>query len=199
MSSTDKIATVYANALLELAVKEGGNSRAQEIGEELDALCEVIGANKAFVEFLGSPAVDRAARTATIDRVLKGRVSDAMYRFVRVVNHKGRLGHLLSMGKAYDTLLQKLFGKTEVDVYTVDGQPMGEATETLMREKLRATIGSEAIFHYYADKTMIGGIKLRIADQLVDGSVATQLRRLQETIIESGGAAVRGDSKRFIA
>ena len=199
MSSTDKIATVYANALLELAVKEGGNSRAQEIGEELDALCEVIGANKAFVEFLGSPAVARAARTATIERVLKGRVSDAIYRFVRIVNHKGRLGHLLSMGKAYDTLLQKLFGKTEVDVYTVDGQPMGEATETLMREKLRATIGSEAIFHYYAEKSMIGGIKLRIADQLVDGSVATQLRRLQETIIESGGAAVRSDSKRFIS
>jgi len=46
---------------------------------------------------------------------------------------------------------------------------------------------------------MIGGIKLRIADQLVDGSVATQLRRLQETIIESGGAAVRSDSKRFIS
>ena len=199
MIATDKIATVYANALLELAVKEGGNSRAQEIGEELDALCEVIGANKAFVEFLGSPAVARAARTATIERVLKGRVSDAIYRFVRIVNHKGRLGHLLSMGKAYDTLLQKLFGKTEVDVYTVDGQPMGEATETLMREKLRAAIGSEAIFHYYADKTMIGGIKLRISDQLVDGSVATQLRRLQETIIESGGAAVRSDSKRFIS
>ena len=199
MIATDKIATVYANALLELAVKEGGNSRAQEIGEELDALCEVIAANKAFVEFLGSPAVARAARTATIERVLKGRVSDAIYRFVRIVNHKGRLGHLLSMGKAYDTLLQKLFGKTEVDVYTVDGQPMGEATETLMREKLRATIGSEAIFHYYAEKSMIGGIKLRIADQLVDGSVATQLRRLQETIIESGGAAVRSDSKRFIS
>ena len=199
MIATDKIATVYANALLELAVKEGGNSRAQEIGEELDALCEVIGANKAFVEFLGSPAVARAARTATIERVLKGRVSDAIYRFVRIVNHKGRLGHLLSMGKAYDTLLQKLFGKTEVDVYTVDGQPMGEATEALMREKLRATIGSEAIFHYYAEKSMIGGIKLRIADQLVDGSVATQLRRLQETIIESGGAAVRSDSKRFIS
>ena len=199
MISTDKIATVYANALLELAIKEGGNSRAQEIGEELDALCEVISANKAFVEFLGSPVVDRTARTATIDRVLKGKVSEAIYRFVRIVNHKGRLGHLLAMGQAYDTLLQKLFGKTEVDVYTVDGQPMDEATETLMREKLRAVIGSEAIFHYYADKSMIGGIKLRIADQLVDGSVATQLRRLQETIIESGGATVRGDSKRFIA
>ncbi len=190
---------MYANALLELAVKEGGNSRAQEIGDELSELCEVIVGNKAFVSFLGSPAIDSTARTATIDRILKGRVSETLYRFVSVVNHKGRLGHLLEMGQSYDGLLQKLFGKTEVDVFTIDGKPMGDASETMMREKLRAAIGKEAIFHYYADKKMIGGIKLRIGDQLVDGSVATRLRRLQETIVESGGAAVRADSKRFIA
>lgn len=199
MTATKEIATVYANALLELAVKEGGNSRAQEIGDELSELCEVIVGNKAFVSFLGSPAIDSTARTATIDRILKGRVSETLYRFVSVVNHKGRLGHLLEMGQSYDGLLQKLFGKTEVDVFTIDGKPMGDASETMMREKLREAIGKEAIFHYYADKKMIGGIKLRIGDQLVDGSVATRLRRLQETIVESGGAAVRADSKRFIA
>lgn len=204
MISTDKIASVYANALLELAIKEGGNSRAQEIGEELAALCEVIGGNKAFVEFLGSPAIDRTVRAATIERILKNsdggsRISETLYRFVQIVNHKGRLGHLIAMGQSYDKLLQKLFGKTEVDVYTVDGKPMDGASEALMREKLRTVIGSEAIFHYYADKSMIGGIKLRIGDQLVDGSIATRLRRLQTAIIESGGAAVRSDSKRFIA
>ncbi len=199
MNAPNEIATVYANALLELAIKEGGNTRAQEIGDELSALCEVIIGNKAFVSFLGSPAIDAATRTATIDRVLKGRVSETLYRFVRVVNHKGRLGHLLEMGQAFDGLLQKLFGKTEVDVFTVDGRPMGEASETMMRDRLRAAIGREAIFHYYADKTMIGGIKLRIEDQLVDGSVATRLRRLQESIIANGGAAVRSDAQRFIA
>lgn len=199
MSATDKIANVYANALLELAIKDGGNARAQELGEEFTELCEVISANKAFVTLLGSPAADRAARRASIERVLKGRISEALYRFVRIVDHKGRLGHLLAMGQAYDGLLQKLFGKTEVDVYTVDGQPMGETTESLMRERLRSVIGREAIFHYYADKSMIGGIKLRIEDQLIDGSVATSLRRLQDSMIATGGAAVRSDSNRFIA
>lgn len=199
MIAIDEIATVYANALLELAIKEGGNARAQEIGEEFAALCETIAADKAFVAYLASPAVERSARAALLERVFKTRLSSTLYRFIRVVNHKRRMGHLIAIGGAYDGLLQNLFGKTEVDVYTVDGKPMGEATEQLMREKLRAAIGREAIFHYYAEKSMIGGIKLRIEDQLIDGSVATRLRRLQESIIATGGAAVRSDSKRFIA
>ncbi|MSR44919.1 MAG: ATP synthase F1 subunit delta [Phycisphaerales bacterium] len=203
MSAHNEIAKVYASALLELAVAQGaltgdGNSGAKQVGEELAALCEVFAADKKFVSFLGSPAVSRARRTETIDRVLKGRVSDLLYRFVITLNRKGRLGHLLAIGEAYDALLQELFGMTEVDVYTVDGKSMGESTESLMREKLRAAIGKEAIFHYYSDPAMIGGIKLQIGDQLVDGSVATRLRRLQHAMIESGGATVRRDSKRFI-
>ena len=199
MSKHEKIAKVYATALLDLAVAQGGNTAAKEMGEELSALCEVAAANKKFVMFLGSPAITRARRTETIDRILKGRVSELLYRFVVTLNRKGRLGHLLAIGQSYDTLLQELFGMTEVDVYTVDGKAMGEATESLMREKLRAAIGREAIFHYCADPAMIGGIKLQIADQLVDGSVATRLRRLQQAMIESGGATVRRDSTRFIA
>ncbi len=205
MSQHNEIAKVYATALLELARAHGtkaqadGNEMAKEVGAELTALCEVAAADKKFVLFLGSPAVTRARRTATIERVLKGRVSDLLFRFVVTLNRKGRLGELLAIGSAYDTLLQDLFGRTEVDVYTVDGSSMGSATETLMREKLRAAIGKEAVFHYYRDPTMIGGIKLRIADQLVDGSIATRLRRLQHTMIESGGATVRRDASRFIA
>lgn len=199
MSEHNKIAKVYASALLDLAVADGGNAAAKDLGEELSALCEIASADKKFVLFLSSPAVTRARRSATIERVLKGRVSETLYRFVVVLNRKGRLGQLLAIGSAYDTLLQALFGMTEVDVFTVDGKSMGETTETLMREKLRTAIGREAIFHYYADPTMIGGIKLQIADQLVDGSIATRLRRLQQTMIESGGATVRRDSTRFIA
>lgn len=199
MIGTDEIATVYANALLELAIKDGGNARAQEIGEEFAALCEVIAGNKAFIAYLSSPAVERSARGAMLEKLFRTRLSSTLYRFIGVVNQKRRLAHLLAIGTAYDGLLQNLFGKTEVDVYTVDGKSMGEATEQLMRDKLRAAIGREAIFHYYADKSMIGGIKLRIEDQLVDGSVATRLRRLQESIISSGGAAVRSNSGRFIS
>ncbi len=199
MSVADPIASVYANALLELAIKDGGNARAQEVGEELNDFCEAIIANKAFVRYLSSPVVDRGERSRVIQRVFEGRISSILYRFVRIVDRKGRLGHLVAMGGCYDALLQKLFGKTEVDVYTVDGKPLGATTEALMRDKLKATVGKDAVFHYYPDASMIGGIKFRIEDELIDGSIATRLRRLQEAIVASGGAAVRRDAKRFIA
>jgi hypothetical protein len=33
---------------------------------------------------------------------------------------------------------------------------------------------------------MIGGLKLRIGDQLIDGSVAAQLRRMRSTLLDKG-------------
>ncbi|MCG3124928.1 MAG: ATP synthase subunit delta [Phycisphaerales bacterium] len=38
---------------------------------------------------------------------------------------------------------------------------------------------------------MIGGVKLRIGDQLIDGSLATRLRKLKDQLATSGTAALR--------
>ena len=38
---------------------------------------------------------------------------------------------------------------------------------------------------------MIGGLKLRIGDQLIDGSVQTKLRRISDQIQTSGSKAIR--------
>jgi hypothetical protein len=42
---------------------------------------------------------------------------------------------------------------------------------------------------------MIGGVKFRIGDQLVDASVATQLRRLRDQLEGHGAAALRARAK----
>jgi hypothetical protein len=38
---------------------------------------------------------------------------------------------------------------------------------------------------------MIGGIKLRIGDQLIDGSVATQMRSMQDLLSKDGMSSLR--------
>ena len=54
-----------------------------------------------------------------------------------------------------------------------------------MRDRIRDAIGREPVIYPYVDTTMIGGVKLRIGDQLIDGSVATRLRRLAHGLTES--------------
>ena len=41
-----------------------------------------------------------------------------------------------------------------------------------------------AIVHPYTDNTMIGGVKFRIGDQLIDASLATQLRQFRDRLYD---------------
>jgi hypothetical protein len=45
---------------------------------------------------------------------------------------------------------------------------------------------------------MLGGMKLRIGDQLIDASVATTLRRLREQLLRSGAAHIQDRMRRIV-
>jgi F-type H+-transporting ATPase subunit delta len=196
-TQVDDVAKVYAQSLLELALASGGDTPA-EVGAELDALCEAARADAGFREFLASPMLDRAEREASLGRILKGKASDLLLRFVLVLNRKGRLGNLLEIGDAFDQLLQERFGKIEVDVFTVQGGQLPDEVTAAVKARVKSAFGKEAVLHSYRDAAMIGGIKLRIGDQLIDGSVATRLRRMQAAMLDAARADLATRPERFI-
>lgn len=194
----DAVARVYAQSLLELAEAAGGDAKIAETGEELQALLEVVRGDATIAEFLRSPIVDREKRGASLRAVLDGRVSDLLLRFMLVLNGKGRLGRIDDIAAAYDELLNARFGKVEVDVFTVDGR-LDDAQLSLLSEKIRTRLGKEPVFHQYADASLIGGLVLRVGDQLIDGSVRGRLRGLRETILEGGSSTIRGRGETFLS
>jgi F-type H+-transporting ATPase subunit delta len=196
-TQVDDVAKVYAQSLLELALAKGAEVPAA-VGEELDALCEAARADARFREFLASPMLERAEREASLKRILEGKASDLLVKFVLVLNRKGRLGHLLEIGDAFDQLLQDRFGKVEVDVYTVGGGALPDEVAGAVKARVKGAFGKEAVLHSYRDAGMIGGIKLRIGDQLIDGSVATRLRRMQAAMLDAARADLAAKPERFI-
>ncbi len=59
-------------------------------------------------------------------------------------------------------------------------------------------LGKEVVVHSYTDPTMIGGVKFRIGDQLIDASVQTTLRKIRDQLSTQGDAVVRGKINRII-
>jgi len=196
-TQVNDVAKVYAQSLLELALASGGDAPA-EVGAELDALCEAARADAGFREFLASPMLERAERQASLERILQGKASDLLLRFVLVLNRKGRLGNLLEIGDAFDQLLQERFGKVEVDVFTVQGGQLSDEVTAAVKDRVQGVFGKEAVLHSYRDAAMIGGIKLRIGDQLIDGSVATRLRRMQAAMLDAARTDLATSPERFI-
>jgi F-type H+-transporting ATPase subunit delta len=193
---TDALAQVYARSLFELAEEAGGREKIIEVGDELEQICETARGDRAFREFLGSPIVNRRARGATIAQIFRDRITDLTLRFLLVLNEKGRLGHLEPINAAYDQLVQEAYGRIEVDVFTP--APLGDQQLHLIAERIRAALGKDPVLHRYTDRSMIGGLKLRVGDQLIDGSVSTRLRKLRQSLMTTGPSAVRARIERII-
>ena len=193
----DAVARVYAQSLFELGEAAGGDAKLVEIGDELQGIVEIVRGDSTFAEFLRSPSVEREKRAETLRRVFDGQVTDVVLRFLLVLNDKGRLGSLDDIADGYGELLNERFGRIEVDVYTVDGALDPSQIEQLAG-KVKARLGKDPVFHQYADPSMIGGLVLRIGDQLIDGSVRGQLRDLRESLLENGSTSIRSDSGDFL-
>ncbi len=192
----DALARIYAASLLDLAQSEGGQAVVESTLAELEDLLEIARTEPAFGEFLASQILSADSRAASLERILSGRVSDLTRRFLLTLNRKQRLAHLPAIVAALDEKVQETFGRVEVDVYTA--APISPEELGAIRSRLHQVLGKEPIVHPYTDRSMIGGLKLQIGDQLIDASVATRLRKLRDRFEESGLAAIRAKADRLI-
>ena len=192
----DALARVYARSLFDLALEKGGQDAIESAYAELEDIVELARADAKFAEFLTSQILGADHRAKSLVTIFRGRASDLTVRFLLVLNEKGRLGHLGAIVAAFDELMQEKFGRVEVDVYTA--APIDHGQLDSIKSRLRTLLNKEPIMHPYTDPSMLGGLKLRIGDQLVDASVSTQLRRIQERLGAQGAAQIRERVNRII-
>ncbi|MDP7009500.1 MAG: ATP synthase F1 subunit delta [Phycisphaerales bacterium] len=195
-ANADALAKVYARSLFELAMDAGGKDKLLEIADELEQICELSREDKTIHLFLSSPVVDAQARGEALSAIFSNRITDLTLRFLLVLNTKGRLDRLESIGTAFDQLVQEAFGRVEVDVITpvaIDATALDS-----IKEKIQSVLGKEPVIYPYVDERILGGLKLKIGDRLIDGSLQTKLRKLGEDLKINGGAAVRERFEAFM-
>lgn len=190
------LANVYAQSLYDLATKAGGRGGVEGVLAELEDVLELARTNPAFGEFLASRAMGAKERGRSLERIFKGRCSDLLLRFLLVLNAKDRLGSIASVAAALDGIVQREFGRVEVDVITAEPLPQEELSR--VREQLGRVMKKDVVVHPYVEEGMLGGVKFRIGDQLIDASLASQLRQLRDQVQTQGLAAMRARMGRII-
>ena len=172
------LAIAYAQALLDLANE--ANSAAA-IGEELRDLRQIIESNDLFARVLADPAISNEERGRLLNSVFGGRASHLVLNFLGLVNVKGRSNLLTAIAGAYDSLLEAQQGNVEVDV-TVAHKLNDDQLESVRRTVSEA-LKRNAVVQQNLDESIIGGILLRVRDQLIDGSVRAQLEAMRQKLL----------------
>lgn len=165
----------YVQALTEIAQESNTFDAWQR---DLDTLAAFVSDDEVR-SYFENPSVQVEQKLKTADAVLADAQPEAR-TLLRMMIERRRLRLLpdLAVLFAEEALANK--GIVMVDVTTADA--LDDAGEHLVRERLKGIVGKDVELRLHTDASIIGGIVARIGDQVIDGSVQNQLRRLRATM-----------------
>ena len=179
MIVTDKIASVYAQALLELA-RDG--SALGEIDEELSTISTHLQQDAGVWAFFKSPLMSGDEKIKIFEKVLKNNINGILYNFIGVLARKRRLGELPAISIAFRALLDRELGRRRVSVQTAL-EPEQSLVES-MKKTLSGYFGTDVVLELKVNPEIIGGLVIQSDDLLIDTSVKQGLENMRRALLK---------------
>lgn len=186
------VARNYAGALFELASRDDARERYDALMGEVAAAYRDV---PAFRRFLDSPRVPLEAKKEAARRALGPEAPELLLRFLFVALEKRRHRVLPEIAAAYHDLLDEEAGRVHATVSLAF-----EPDEELRREiedGLEAVLEKDVVPHFREDPGLLGGIRVRVGDRVMDGSLRRRLDDLGRSLIRAGGGGPWGKRGRI--
>lgn len=169
------IAKRYAQALFELA-RDAGREEAW-----LDSLREVEAAlsDEAAALFFGDPRIPRERKAAVVGDVAAG-ADETVAKFTGLLAQKQALGVFPAIVREYGQLLNESLGRAQATV--TSAVALTAEQQARLSASLGAMLGKEVVLDAHEDADIIGGIVVRVGDQIIDGSVRARLDGLRQSL-----------------
>lgn len=167
----------YAQAVFEMADERGVLDQwERDLGRLADALGDPVAA--AFFE---SPKAPNAEKLATVRRLLGPDAQPLVANLAGLLIERGRFGMVPALYAAFHEQVLARRGIAVADVTTA--VPLDAQERAIVQQRLRQFVGKDIELRTAVDPGIIGGIIARVGDQLLDGSVTSQLRRLRDQLV----------------
>ena len=166
----------YAEAVFGLA-RENGSFEAWQ--RDLDRLAELM-ENPQARTLLADPNVAQTRKSSLIEAVQEGAQPEAK-NLAKLLLTRNRMGIAPQMAELFREQALAELGIVVADVTTAIA--LGKEGDAAIKQRLTQMMGKQVEIRTHVDPEIIGGMVARIGDQLIDGSVAGQLRRLRERMV----------------
>lgn len=124
-----------------------------------------------------TPKIYASALLQSIAGLSGKKLSDVLKQFVTLVAREHKLKQMPRIINEFVRLAKKEEGIQEIEIKSA--RKLDEKTI----EKIKHIFGKNVEATNEVDKKMLGGIKIKTGDKILDGSLKTQLNKLKETLI----------------
>jgi F-type H+-transporting ATPase subunit delta len=169
----------YAQALFGAALAEGVE---MQVGDDLEMLLSMGGADPSFRLFLEAPNIKESAKHELLDKAFGPSAQSLTVRFLHLLLDKGRVLLFRPAAQGYVDLLRLHLGRVEAKVTSAavltPDQVLG------IREALEAHTGKQADIRTVVDPEVLGGVRVQWGDQILDDTVRTRLDEIKDKLLE---------------
>lgn len=167
----------YARALHEAAKSQ---QSVVEVGEDLQAISQILEAKSQFKEILNSPEVDRNRKLDLVDKVFADRARPLTMRLLRLLIEKNRQRELPAVQNEFVRLQEEAAGILRVTITSAIPLQQNQVDEII--ERVSRQTGKRVIPKMHVDPSLIGGVMVQYGNSILDGSVSGALNRLKERL-----------------
>ncbi|WP_110112619.1 F0F1 ATP synthase subunit delta [Bacillus sp. CGMCC 1.16541] len=176
--SNELVAKRYALALFQLANEQ---NMVDQIEDQLLVVKQVFVENKDLLELLTHPKVELETKKQMVSSAFAGLVPFVQNTlFLLLERH--RVHSTVGVINEYVTLANEARGIAQATVYSV--KPLSEDEEKALSGAFARKVGKQSLrISNVVDKSLIGGVKLRIGNRIYDGSIHGKLERIHRELL----------------
>jgi F-type H+-transporting ATPase subunit delta len=169
-----RLASRYAKSILDLSVETGQLEAVYQDMLWLQAVCK---SNRDFVVLLKSPVIPGDKKIKILDAVSEGKLSKLTTAFNALLIKKGRESNLPEIASAFVSQYKEKKNIQTVKITTAS--PLGDGVKDAIISQVKKTAGIDKIeLVEKVDNDLIGGFVLQVGDQLIDASIAYNLKTI---------------------
>jgi F-type H+-transporting ATPase subunit delta len=179
------VARRYAEALLSLAKEQG-------LVDKMEAESKLLGelfADRELRAFFGAPQIDSGRKKEVLNKALQGRVSPLVINLAKLLVDKGRILYLPEIMREFDAMTDELRGVEEVSI--VSASPLNaQQVEAIKANVQHFSARPSLRVNTEVDPSLIGGVLVRLGSRVLDGSLATRLGDMRQSLGKYQGGTV---------
>lgn len=167
----------YATALLNVARRQ--NIR-EILLEETTEFLDVVASNlKARIVF-EAPQFSMETKIGFLDKTIKGRFHPVIERLVYLLLEKRRVEYLGQILRRFKILIEKDLGILDAEV--TSAVELSTNQKAALHQKMEAYLNSKLTINYIVDPAVLGGLRFRCGDLLIEDTVAWRLESVRRAL-----------------
>ena len=150
-------------------------------GEVLTILSKISSKSQKFKQFLSTRRIELSKKKEILSNIFSELLNQTQLDLVFCLLDSIDFNYLESIDKKYQKLMQDSTGHINVTAVTVNKLSDSELSD--LESNIKSKINTDVSVDNIEDKKILGGIKLKVGNTLIDGSISTKLEKLKQSMI----------------